>query len=334
MDNATIVSRGSALTRFWQMPAAALVALALVGSAACSGNDDMPEPTPAAASATSTSAPTAAATATPAPTTSVVRGIEATLPAGDVGQMMQMLIEAMSDPDSELFSGSIEAIPPELRALLDALGADLLLGVVTVDLGVGVGVGVVVVIPDSSAAHGGLAEGDRIAAIDGAPVGSGAALHAAVAALAEGTAYSLTIDRGGSAQMIEVERESASDGNAWRAELLRSLALLLALQDVPGGPDVPSSLLGEMAEETADGLLVFAVFPGSPADIGGVRPGDLLVSVAGHALTTFADLEALMLSFNPTSGKVEVVLLRDGEELTLEISLPAGGMFGAGAATQ
>ena len=65
-----------------------------------------------------------------------------------------------------------------------------------------------------------------------------------------------------------------------------------------------------------------------------MRPGDLLVSVAGRALTTLADLEALMRSFNPVSGKVEVVLLRDGEELTLEIDLAVGGIGGGGAATQ
>ena len=254
------------------------------------------------------------------------------LPPELMAQVMELLIEAMSDPDSALFSGSIDALPPEVLALLDVIGADLLLGVVTVD--VGAGAGVVLLMPASPAARAGVAEGDLITAIDGTPVGSAVALRAAVAALAEGAAYTLTIDRGGAARTLEVEREAASAGNAWRAELLRSIALLLALQEAPGGPDLPPSLLGEMVEETPDGLLVFAVFPGSPADVGGVRPGDLLVSVAGRALTTLADLDALMRSFNPTSGKVEVVLLRDGQELTLEIDLAVGGIGGGGAATQ
>ena len=333
----------------WRPAATAFAALALATAlAACSGGDDTPEATPTAApvattaTAAATSTPTPTPTPTPAPPTATATPTpagDATLPGGGdvlppelMEQVMELLLDAMSDPDSALFSGSIEALPPELLALLDVIGADLLLGVVTVD--VGAGAGVVLLMPASPAARAGVAEGDLITEIDGTPVGSATALRAAVAAVAEGATFTLTIDRGGAARTIEVEREAAAAGNAWRAELLRSIALLLALQEAPGGPELPPSLLGEMVEETPDGLLVFAVFPGSPADVGGVRPGDLLVSVAGRALTTLADLEALMLSFNPTSGKVEVVLLRDGEELTLEIDLAAGGMLGGGAATQ
>ncbi len=348
MSNAPTDPQASALARLWRPAATALAALALAAAlAACSGGDDeapeaTPTATPVAAIATATPTPTptptpepptATATPTPTPTEDATpSGGGDVLPPELMGQVMELLLDAMSDPDSALFTGSIDALPPEVLAMLDAIGADLLLGVVTVD--VGAGAGVVLLMPASPAARAGVAEGDLITAIDGAPVGSAAALRAAVEALAEGAAYTLTIDRGGAARTLEVEREAASAGNTWRAELLRSIALLLALQEAPGGPDLPPSLLGEMVEETADGLLVFAVFPGSPADVGGVRPGDLLVSVAGRPLTTLADLEALMLSFNPTSGTVEVVLLRDGEELTLEIDLAVGGIGGGGAATQ
>ena len=338
------------LARLSRPIATALAALALAAAlAACSGGDDeAPEATPTATpvAATATAAATATPTPTPTPTPAPPTATATPTPAGDatppgggdvlppelMEQVMELLLDAMSDPDSALFSGSIEALPPELLALLDVIGADLLLGVVTVD--VGAGAGVVLLMPASPAARAGVAEGDLITAIDGTPAGGAAELRAAIEAIAEGAAYTLTIDRGGAARTLEVEREAASAGNAWRAELLRSIALLLALQEAPGGPDLPPSLLGEMVEETPDGLLVFAVFPGSPADVGGVRPGDLLVSVAGRALTTLADLDALMRSFNPTSSKVEVVLLRDGQELTLEIDLAAGGMLGGGAATQ
>ena len=349
MRNAPDDPQASALARLWRPTTAALAALAVVlaASAACSGSDDdapeaTPTATPVAATATATATPTPtptpeppAATATPTPTPTedaTPSGGGDLLPPELTAQVMQLLLDAMSDPDSALFSGSIDALPPEVLAVLDVIGADLLLGVVRAEID-GRSV-VVAVLPGSPAERAGLAEGDLITAIDGAPVGSAAELRAAVEALAEGAAYKLTIDRGGASRMLEVEREAASAGNTWRAELLRSIALVLMLQEAPGGPDVPPSLLGEMVEETPNGLLVFAVFPGSPADSGGVRPGDLLVSMDGLELTTLADLEALMLSFNPTSSKVEVVLLRDGEELTLEIDLAAGGMLGGGAATQ
>ncbi|MCY4615528.1 MAG: PDZ domain-containing protein, partial [Chloroflexi bacterium] len=77
-----------------------------------------------------------------------------------------------------------------------------------------------------------------------------------------------------------------------------------------------------------------AVFPGSPADAGGILPGDLLVSVDGRQLATIADLDALMRSGAPPIGPIEVAVIRDGAELTLEIDLAAGGMFGGGLPAQ
>ena len=348
MGGATHDLRTTRRPRPWRRAAALLPALAMGAALAalpgCFG-DEEGEPQrvhtyTATATATATTTPTETPSPTPIPSPTPTPTEDA-MPSGGGGgllppeltaQVTQLLLEAMSDPDSELFTGSIDALPPEVLAVLDVIGADLLLGVVRVEID-GRSV-VVAVLPGSPAERAGLAEGDLITAIDGAPVGSAAELRAAIEAIAEGAAYKLTIDRGGASRMLEVEREAASAGNTWRAELLRSIALVLMLQEAPGGPDVPPSLLGEMVEETPSGLLVFAVFPGSPADSGGVRPGDLLVSMDGLELTTLADLEALMLSFNPTSSKVEVVLLRDGEELTLEIDLAAGGMLGGGAATQ
>ena len=344
MSNAPTDPQASALARLWRPAATALTALALAAAlAACSGGDDeAPEATPTATPVAATPTATATATPTPTPTPAPPTATATPTPAGDAApsgggdllppELMQLLLDAMSDPDSELFSGSIDALPPEVRALLEGIGADLLLGVVRVEID-GRSV-VVAVLPGSPAERAGLAEGDLITAIDGTPAGNAAELRAAIEAIAEGAAYTLTIDRGGAARTLDVEREAAAAGNAWRAELLHSIALLLALQEAPGGPDLPPSLLGELVEETPNGLLVYAVFPGSPADVGGVRPGDLLVSVAGRALTTLADVDALMRSFNPGSGKIEVVLLRDGEELTLEIDLAVGGIGGGGAATQ
>ena len=359
----------TARTRSWRTAMSALLALALasglMAASACSDGADhgvgvaratatpvvagatatpvvaTATATPVVATATATPV-VASATATPVVATATATPVVATATATPVvdaeqvsaaltGQVMQLLLEAMSDPASELFSGSLDAFPPELRALLAELGVDIFLGVVSVDAGDGVVV--VAVFPDSPAARAGVAVGDLIAAIDGVPVRGAALLRADVEAVAESASLTLTIDRSGVQRMIEVVREPASAGNVWRGGMLRSLALLLALQDVPGGPDVPSSLLGEMTEETVDGLRVFAVFPGSPADNGGIRPGDLLISIDGRVITALADLDALMRSFTPAAGSVEVVLLRDGVELTLSIKLPAGGLAG-GAATQ
>lgn len=328
------------------LPALALSA-ALAALPGCSG-DDEGEPTATAtptatAEATVTPSPTATppptATPTPEPPTATATpasGADATPAGGDSllppeqqAQVVRLLLDAMGDPDSELFSGSLDALPAELRALFDALGADLLLGVIIADLG-GSGT-VVAVLPGSPAERAGLAEADQITAVDDTPVASGTELRTAIEGIAEGEAYVLTVRRGGAPGLVDLEREAASAGDAWRAELLRAVALALVLGE--GGADLPPSLLGEMVEETADGLRVFAVFPGSPADAGGILPGDLLVSIGGRPLSTLADLDTLMRSLPPPGDGVEVVLLRDGEELTLEID-PAAGMLGGGADTQ
>ena len=347
MGDASHDRRTTRRPRRWRQAAALLTALALSAALAalpgCFG-DDEGEPqrvytyTPTeTATATATPSPTATPppTATPEPATATPTpapaGGAGPLPPEQQAQAVRLLLDAMGDPDSELFSGSLDALPPELRALFDALGADLLLGVISADLG-GSGT-VVAVLPGSPAERAGLAEGDQITAVDGAPVTSGAELRAAIEAIAEGEAYVLTVRRGGAPGLVDLEREAASAGDAWRAELLRAVALALLLQGAPGGPELPPSLLGEMAEETPDGLRVFAVFPGSPADVGGLRPGDLLVSIDGRPLATIADLDALLRSFNPAGGTIEVVLLREGEELTLEID-PAAGMLGSGPTAQ
>ena len=330
----------------------AFAALALAAALAilpgCFGDDE--SEAPATPTATSTATPTASPVVTPSPsptptpepataTPAATAGAdppsgdgEGLLPPEQQAQVVRLLLDAMSDPDSELFSGSIDALPPALRALFDALGADLLLGVIIAELG-GSGT-VVAVLPGSPAERAGLVEGDQITAVDDTPVASDAELRAAIEAVAEGAAYVLTVRRGGTPGLVDLEREAASEGDAWRAELLRAVALALVLQGAPGGPEVPPSLLGELVEETPDGLRVFAVFPGSPADAGGILPGDQLLSIDGRALRTIADLEELMRSGSPAGGSAVIVLLRDGEELTLEIDLAAGGMPGGGAAAQ
>ena len=160
MSNAPTDPQASALARLWRPAATALAALALAAAlAACSGGDDeAPEATPTATPVAAT--PTATATATPTPTptptpepptataTPTPTPTEDATPSGGgdvlppelMGQVMELLLEAMSDPDSALFTGSIDALPPEVLALLDVIGADLLLGVVTVDVGGGAGV--------------------------------------------------------------------------------------------------------------------------------------------------------------------------------------------------
>ena len=302
-----------------------LAALALA-AAACTGDTDGGPPDAATAPAVIE----AAATASPTPTAEPMTAAAPEAPVGPspeaVDAAVRALMRMMRGGGEDPFTGPPESLPPEVRALLDALGVDLLLGVVFGEAGATLAVEVV--FPGSPAERAGLAAGDAVTAIDGEPTADPAALRAAVEAVAPGESYALTVARRGADRTIEVERE-AEVGSAWRSEMLRTLALGLMLADQPDASDVPPSLLGEMLEETPDGLRVFAVFPGSPADRAGLRAGDLVLAIDGRPLASLDDLRALMTAFNPAGGEVEVAIRRDGKDVTLRVDVRGGLLGGA-----
>jgi serine protease Do len=71
-----------------------------------------------------------------------------------------------------------------------------------------------------------------------------------------------------------------------------------------------------------DGLLIRSVEEGSPAARAGVEQGDLLVEVAGSAVTSVDDLWAA-LDAVPAAGSFEVKVVRGIEERTVAVSLTA-----------
>jgi serine protease Do len=79
-----------------------------------------------------------------------------------------------------------------------------------------------------------------------------------------------------------------------------------------------------------DGVLVRLVETGSPAEAAGVRQGDLLVEVGGHAVRTADDLLDALAGVEP-GGSLRVTLVRGVEDLVLEVVFPAGGAPDAGA---
>ncbi len=131
------------------------------------------------------------------------------------------------------------------------------------------------VVPGSPADKGGVKAGDVVIAfnqkkIDGprdlsswvaqTPVGQ----EAKVAVLREGSEKQLTlkIEKFGSGE-AKVEKSASSDQGKWG----------LGLQDLnPQMKGLPKS-------QNSQGVLVANVQPGSPADLAGVRPGDILLSV-------------------------------------------------------
>jgi S1-C subfamily serine protease len=75
-----------------------------------------------------------------------------------------------------------------------------------------------------------------------------------------------------------------------------------------------------------NGQPVPGVESGKPADLGGVKDGDIITSINGKVIDEEHPLDATLAQFSP-GDTVSVEVLRDGQHVTLQVTLgtrPAG----------
>jgi S1-C subfamily serine protease len=65
---------------------------------------------------------------------------------------------------------------------------------------------------------------------------------------------------------------------------------------------------------------IMQVVEGSPADLAGLRQGDLLVDFDGEPVTDASDLQRLMVH-ERIGREIEAIILRDGTERTVKLVL-------------
>jgi S1-C subfamily serine protease len=78
--------------------------------------------------------------------------------------------------------------------------------------------------------------------------------------------------------------------------------------------------LGLFATDVDDKVFVVGVYSGAPADKAGLKPGDLIVSVAGEPVTSLAELFRKVWSLGPAGVEVPLTLSRDGATMTLRVA--------------
>jgi len=143
------------------------------------------------------------------------------------------------------------------------------------------------VMDKSPAKEAGVQEGDIILKVDGQPTADSREVQRAVLGKKVGDKVKLDVWRKGKEQEISVRtataRESETAVAGGRADKEGKLGL--SLQTL--SPDVASRL---GIEEDTKGAVITAVQPGSPADVAGLREGDVIVGVDRNAIANAGDV--------------------------------------------
>ena len=84
--------------------------------------------------------------------------------------------------------------------------------------------------------------------------------------------------------------------------------------------DLNPALAREFKVPDVSGVLVNEVVPGSPADKGGLKQGDVVRTLNGLTVDSRARLQSMIASSNPNS-EITLGILRDGRPLTLKLTL-------------
>jgi S1-C subfamily serine protease len=93
------------------------------------------------------------------------------------------------------------------------------------------------------------------------------------------------------------------------------------LDDLSRGQQVhpPRPWLGVISREAGANVVVLDVSEGSPADRAEVRPGDVILAVAGHPVTGLADFYTRLWQLGPAGVVAPLRLKREGDTFDLEV---------------
>ena len=207
------------------------------------------------------------------------------------------------------------------------------------------------IVPDSPAAKAGLKENDVVTEINGQRVEGAAQFRRMIREIPAGRAAQITVWRDGRAQTVSVTLGKAE-------ERRHSFKMFTPAPGAPGSfaftmPEIPmppsmdwggtwmmggQPRLGIDAEDLngqlgsffgapdGEGILVREVNPGSAAEKGGLKAGDVITSVNGERVRTVGDLREKIAAKREAKEKDQTVklgVLRNKSEVSLTVELPA-----------
>lgn len=171
----------------------------------------------------------------------------------------------------------------------------------------------------SPAVKAGIKAGDVITAVNGEKIGNARELARRIGSLAPGNSVKLTLLQGGSEKTVNVtlgelpaQVEARARGGDDRGSLNEGAAL--GLQLAPAGT---------VAGSGSEGVVVTGVSPDGPAAERGFKTGDVILEVAGKAVSNPADVRKALDDARKDNKRTVLLRVKSGEG-TRFVALPAG----------
>ncbi len=86
------------------------------------------------------------------------------------------------------------------------------------------------------------------------------------------------------------------------------------------GVELTQEILREGKIPLTGGVGVKEVLPESPADKGGIQPGDIIIAMAGKTIGSIDDLKEVLKDIN-VGDEIHILLLRDGQEMETTVKV-------------
>jgi serine protease Do len=174
--------------------------------------------------------------------------------------------------------------------------------------------------PDSPAAAAGLEPGDVIQAVNGTKVATPKELAVDVAAIQPGQEAHLSVLHDGQSKDVTVkvgtlpnEQTASNDTQGGGHHGQIGLALAPLSPDMRNQLDVPDG---------TKGAVVQGVQPGSPAEAAGLQPGDVIVGVGTHAVSSPAEAaKAMRSAMNGSDHALALRVIRNGQPVFVGVTL-------------
>jgi serine protease Do len=171
--------------------------------------------------------------------------------------------------------------------------------------------------PEGPAAKAGIKSGDVIRTVNGEPVKDSRDLAKKIAALAPGQTAAIGIIRDGGERTVTLQIAKMPD---------RSTADIKPDQENHGGAQLGLTLApaASVAGQGTPGVIITEVDPEGPAAERGVRPGDIILEVAGKAVNTPNDVRD-GIDAARSGGKQAVLMRVKSADNTRYVAMPLAG---------